>query len=103
METGSILSTDNVTVSAGDISVSAGDISVSTKDISVSPGDISISTKIYGWSVSGKRKTGDEGDWWLPSGWRSPWRARWPSSPSTSSRRRGGWSISTDPGRVVDL
>ena len=58
---------------------------------------------LFYWSVKTKRKSGDDGEWWLPSQWRSSTRARWPSSASTSRRRRGGWSATTDPERADSL
>ena len=38
----------------------------------------------------------------MPSTWRPSHRARWPSTPSTSRRSRGGWSRDTDPERAED-
>ena len=85
------------------VSVSTEDMNMSTKDMSVSPKDIFENTNVYSWSVVSKRKYGDDGEWWLPSQWRAPTRARWSSSAATSRRRRGGWSSDTDPERAESL
>ena len=90
-------------VSNKDINMSANDIRVSTEDMDITSKDIFVSTTGYSWSVNSKRKLEDDGVWWLPSQWRSSHRARWPSSSTTSRRRRGGWSRHTDPGLVDDL
>lgn len=89
--------------SARGASVSGQNNTVSTEDIDIALKDIFVSTTGYSWSVSSKRKLDDDGVWWLPSQWRSSHRARWPSSSTTSRRRRGGWSRNSDPGLVEDL
>ena len=83
-------SDDTMSTQDNIISVSTGDNSMSAKDITVSTHDIFETSHVYSWSVDMKRKYGDDGEWWLPSQWRSSTRARWPSSAYTSRRRRGG-------------
>jgi hypothetical protein len=84
------------------------------EDIFVSK-DICMSTRVIisTGSESSKRKLGDDGDWWLPSGWKMTRSSRGPGSsttgtgppspPRSSWGRWCGWRDVPEPGEIEKL